>query len=136
MVTVFLEGEYLVPKIKGKKRERIGSTRRRKKMVCQGETVLGRQRRKKLGEVKLYWQRRKWRRMIFCSGLLLVGGGSPPEIWMPEAPPMQVHLTNRLTMSTILQGVFFNWPPFEFAKCWPASNQFRKNVRVPDCPPP
>ena len=48
---IFLEGEYLVCKIKGKKRERIGSTRRRKKMVCQGETILRTQRRKKLGQV-------------------------------------------------------------------------------------
>ena len=22
----------------------------------------------------------------------------------------------------IIQGVFFNWPPLEFAKCWPVSN--------------
>ena len=39
--------------------------------------------------------------LILCSGLLLVGGGSPPEIWMPEALPMQVHLAYRLTMFTI-----------------------------------
>ena len=35
-----------------------------------------------------------------------------------------------------LQGGFFNWPPPEFAKCWPVSNWFKKNVRVPDFPPP
>ena len=34
-----------------------------------------------------------------------------------------------------IQGVFFNWPPPEFAKCWPVSNWFQKNVRVPDWPP-
>ena len=35
-----------------------------------------------------------------------------------------------------LQGVFFNCPPPpEFAKCWPVSNWFQKNVRVPDWPP-
>ena len=33
-------------------------------------------------------------------------------------------------------GCFFNWPPPpEFAKCWPVSNWFQKNVRVPDWPP-
>ena len=32
--------------------------------------------------------------------------------------------------------VFFNWPPRELAKCWPVSNRFRKNVWVPDWPPP
>ena len=119
---IFLEGEYLVCKIKGKKRERIGSTRRRKKMVCQGETVLRRQRRKKPGEVKLYWQRRKWRRMIFCSGLLLVGGGSPPEIWMPEAPPMQVHSTHRLTISINLYDLKLSWYLFS-ACCQPCPAQ-------------
>ena len=36
----------------------------------------------------------------------------------------------------IIQGVFYNRPPLEFAKCWPVSNWFWKNVRVPDCPPP
>ena len=34
-----------------------------------------------------------------------------------------------------IQGVFFNWPPPEFAKCWLVSNWFQKNVRVPDWPP-
>ena len=36
---------------------------------------------------------------------------------------------------TILQGFFFNWAFPEFAKCWPVSNQLRKNVRVLDWPP-
>ena len=35
-----------------------------------------------------------------------------------------------------IQGGFFNWPSPEFAKCWPVSNWFQKNVRVPDWPPP
>ena len=35
----------------------------------------------------------------------------------------------------MIQGDFFNWPPPEFAKCWPVRNQFRKNLRVPDWPP-
>ena len=35
----------------------------------------------------------------------------------------------------LIQGVFFNWAPPEFAKCWPVSNWFQKNVRVPDWPP-
>ena len=30
---------------------------------------------------------------------------------------------------------FFNWASPEFAKCWPVSNWFQKNVRVPDWPP-
>ena len=34
-----------------------------------------------------------------------------------------------------IQGDFFNWPPPEFAKCWPVRNRFRKNLRVPDWPP-
>ena len=34
-----------------------------------------------------------------------------------------------------IQGDFFNWPPPEFAKCWPVSNWFQKDVRVPDWPP-
>ena len=33
-------------------------------------------------------------------------------------------------------GCFFNWASPEFAKCWPVSNWFQKNVRVPDWPPP
>ena len=32
-------------------------------------------------------------------------------------------------------GCFFNWPHPEFAKCWPVSNWFQKNVKVPDWPP-
>ena len=28
----------------------------------------------------------------------------------------------------ILQGGFFNWPSPEFAKCWPLSNWFQKNL--------
>ena len=39
------------------------------------------------------------------------------------------------TPMLVLQGDFFNWPPPEFAKCWPVSNWFQKNVRVPDWPP-
>ena len=35
----------------------------------------------------------------------------------------------------MIQGDFFNWPPPEFAKCWPVRNRFRKNLRVPDWPP-
>ena len=35
----------------------------------------------------------------------------------------------------MIQGVFFNWPPPEFAKCRLVSNQFEKNVRVQDWPP-
>ena len=35
-----------------------------------------------------------------------------------------------------IQGVFFNWAHPEFAKCRPVSNQFQKNDRVPDWPPP
>ena len=34
-----------------------------------------------------------------------------------------------------IQGVFFNWASPEFAKCWPVSNWFKKNVRVSDWPP-
>ena len=30
--------------------------------------------------------------------------------------------------------VFFNWPPPEFAKCWPVSNRFRKESQTG--PPP
>ena len=40
-----------------------------------------------------------------------------------------------LHMVLNIEGVFFNWPPPEFAKCWPVSNWFQKNVRVPDWPP-
>ena len=35
-----------------------------------------------------------------------------------------------------VQGDFFNWASPQFAKCWPVSNWFQKNVRVPDWPPP
>ena len=31
--------------------------------------------------------------------------------------------------------IFFNWASPEFAKCWPVSNRFQKNVRVLDWPP-
>ena len=41
----------------------------------------------------------------------------------------------RMPSFTYIQGDFFNWPPPEFAKCWPVSNWFQKNVRVPDWPP-
>ena len=34
-----------------------------------------------------------------------------------------------------LQGDFFNWASPEFAKCWPVSDLFQKNVNVPDWPP-
>ena len=35
----------------------------------------------------------------------------------------------------IYRVVFFNWASPEFAKCWPVSNWFQKNIRVPDWPP-
>ena len=45
-------------------------------------------------------------------------------------------MTNdKCQMSNDIQGVFFNWPPPEFAKCRPVSNQFEKIVRVQDWPP-
>ena len=44
--------------------------------------------------------------------------------------------TRLLSSYHMYRVVFFNWPPRELAKCWPVSNRFRKNVRVPDCPPP
>ena len=34
-----------------------------------------------------------------------------------------------------VQSVSFNWASPKFAKCWPVSNWFKKNVRVPDWPP-
>ena len=34
-----------------------------------------------------------------------------------------------------VQGDFFNWASPEFAKCWPVSDLFQKNVNVPDWPP-
>ena len=34
-----------------------------------------------------------------------------------------------------MQGDFFNWASPEFAKCWPVSDWFQKNVKVPDWPP-
>ena len=48
----------------------------------------------------------------------------------------RVCLTLNFSMRSIVQGVLFNWASLEFAKCWSVSNRFRKNVRVPDCPPP
>ena len=53
------------------------------------------------------------------------------------------HLSSKLSIFDLrtncftnnIQGVFFTWPPPEFAKCWPVSNWFQKNVRVPDWPP-
>ena len=33
-------------------------------------------------------------------------------------------------------GWFFNWPSPEFAKCWPVSNWFQKNVKSPRLAPP
>ena len=49
----------------------------------------------------------------------------------------QVHmaLSNPVLRKLNVQGDFFNWPPPEFAKCWPVRNRFRKNLRVPDWPP-
>ena len=44
-------------------------------------------------------------------------------VWYPDAT------------ACIVQGVFFNWPPPEFAKCRPVSNIFEKYVRVQDWPP-
>ena len=33
-------------------------------------------------------------------------------------------------------GCFFNWASPEFAKCWPVSNWFQKNVKSPRLAPP
>ena len=39
-------------------------------------------------------------------------------------------------ISNTYRVFFLTGPPPEFAKCWPVSNWFQKNVRVPDWPPP
>ena len=45
------------------------------------------------------------------------------------------HLLLMKSIPLHIQGDFFYCPPPEFAKCWPVSNWFQKNVRVPDWPP-
>ena len=98
---IFLEGEYLVRKIKGKK------VRKNRKYAEKEKNGLSRRNSSKKTKEEKTWRSKallakkkiEENPLIFCSGLLLVGGGSPPEIWMPEAPPMQVHSTHRLTIS-------------------------------------
>ena len=45
-------------------------------------------------------------------------------------------INRNMNMKMKIQGDFFNWPPLEFAKCWPVSNRFRKNVKSPRLAPP
>ena len=53
-----------------------------------------------------------------------------------------LHALSSKTSTTFLflidryRVIFFNWASPEFAKCWPVSNRFQKDVRVPDWPPP
>ena len=54
--------------------------------------------------------------------------------WLNINVHTEAHLFS-LPMTACSTGCFFNWPPPEFAKCWPVSNWFKKNVRVPDWPP-
>ena len=51
------------------------------------------------------------------------------------ASPADPRLLRYVSLAWKLQGDFFNWASLEFAKCWPVSNQFQKNGRVPDWPP-
>ena len=45
------------------------------------------------------------------------------------------HFKNEHIGEQQIQGDFFNWASPEFAKCWPVSDWFPKNVKVPDWPP-
>ena len=81
--------------------------------------------------------------LIFtCTHQVLQGGGlqqdEVPKMWSIYVLLMQVLLccSTAAPNEENIQGGFFNWPPLEFAKCWPVSNRFQKNVRVPDWPPP
>ena len=51
----------------------------------------------------------------------------------PKRQPLEMLLS--VQIYHCLTGCFFNWASPEFGKCWPVSNQFQKNVRVPDWPP-
>ena len=44
-------------------------------------------------------------------------------------------ISNIAKFNHVLQGDFFNWASPEFAKCWPVSNWFQKNIRVRYWPP-
>ena len=86
------------------------------------------------------------------NGKILTEMAPPPQPWQLEdrsetdlacsisrqfRSQYVLHCHNLLQIfHSNVQGGFFNWPPLEFAKCWPVSNRFRKNVRVPDRPPP
>ena len=66
---------------------------------------------------------------------------SPPPKQFCEMRLLRCGLSHlpRFAMCNIVisnTGCFFNWASPEFAKCWPVSNQFQKNVRVPDWPSP
>ena len=39
---------------------------------------------------------------------------------------LQTQNTRTYSRQGEVQGVFFNWPSPEFAKCWPVSDQFQK----------
>ena len=62
------------------------------------------------------------------------GGGVKIKISVTHIITISCH--HHHTIYLLNTGCFFNWPPREFAKCWRVSNRFRKNVIVPDCPPP
>ena len=65
VVTDFLEGEKLLRKMKRKReRERIGSTGTREKIGLSRRNMSEKTKEKKTWSLKLYWQRRKWRRIL------------------------------------------------------------------------
>ena len=47
-----------------------------------------------------------------------------PTAWLQVGAcvPHGTVIKMQVNPSVILQGDFFNWPPPEFAKCWPVSN--------------
>ena len=80
---------------------------------------------------KLAWG--SWGPSLPSAAAVASASGSAPTTKKGTASRTLQFLTRSISL---IQGGFFNWPPLEFAKCWPVSNRFRKNVRVPDWPPP
>ena len=70
---------------------------------------------------KLAWG--SWRPSLPSAAAVASASGSAPTTKKGTASRTLQFLTRSISL---IQGGFFNWPPLEFAKCWPVSNRLKK----------
>ena len=71
--------------------------------------------------------------MIWIKGIVSLSSPAFKGHWCWTSVALDYH--HLVKREYTYRVVFFNWASPEFAKCWPVSNWFQKNIRVPDWPP-